>query len=86
MKTNCLQAMMLATVVLAMAAGQTATASTPSRFQQADVNHDKFLSLDEVNTYLASEIFDSRDANKDKKMTRAEWGVANDPGPGEAIP
>ena len=71
---------MFATAVLALPACQTTTASAPTRFEQADANHDKLLSLDEVNTYLVSEIFDSRDANKDKKMTRAEWGVANDPG------
>jgi hypothetical protein len=44
------------------------------------VVHDKALSLDEINTYLVTEIFDSRDANKDKKMTRAEWGASNDAG------
>ena len=71
--------MMLSTVALAMAACQT-TAPAPNRFDQADANHDKALSLDEINVYLVSEIFDSRDANKDKQMTRAEWGTSNDAG------
>jgi hypothetical protein len=66
---------MLATVALAMTAYQ-ATAGTPSRFDQADVNHDKFLSLEEINAYLVGEIFDSRDKNKDKRLTRAEWGTS----------
>ncbi len=64
---------MLAAVALAMTAYQ-ATAATPNLFDQADANHDKFLSLEEINVYLVSEIFASRDKNKDKKLTRAEWG------------
>lgn len=75
-----LQLTTLAAVALVMAACQTTTQTTPNRFETADVNHDKFLSLDEINVYLVGEIFDSRDANKDHQMTRAEWGTANDPG------
>ena len=72
--------MMLATVALAIPACQTTTPAPPNRFAEADVNRDKFLSLDEINVYLVTEIFDSRDANKDHQMTRTEWGTANDPG------
>ncbi|PYJ07999.1 MAG: hypothetical protein DMF06_14105 [Verrucomicrobia bacterium] len=82
MNTNHLKLTVLAAMAITLAACQTTTTSTttPNRFETADVNHDKFLSLDEINVYLVTEIFDSRDANKDKKMTRAEWGATGDAG------
>jgi Ca2+-binding EF-hand superfamily protein len=79
MNRNHLQLTKLAVLALAVAVCQTAAAA-PNRFDQADANHDKLLSLDEINTYLVGEIFDSRDKNKDKRMTRAEWGTAIESG------
>jgi Ca2+-binding EF-hand superfamily protein len=75
MNTKHLQLTVLATLALTIASSP---AKTPSRFEQADTNHDKFLSLDEINHYLVSEIFESRDKNKDGKLTRAEWIVSQD--------
>ena len=70
MKKTSLILIALVAVPLALATGK-----TPVRFDQADRNHDKALSLDEANAYLVGEIFDPRDKNKDGKLTRAEWMV-----------
>lgn len=55
--------------LLALAACQT----SPNRFDQADLNGDGKLSRDEVHDYMVTAIFASRDANRDQKMTMAEW-------------
>ena len=80
MKTNYLTLLALITVPLA-----TAVAKTPDRFEAADANHDKMLSLDEANAYLVAEIFGARDKNKDGKLTRAEWNISNDAAQAEAF-
>jgi Ca2+-binding EF-hand superfamily protein len=77
MSTNHLQTLALAITASILAACQT-TAPPPNQFAQADENHDKSLSLDEANGYLVTEIFSSRDANKDGKLTREEWGGSGD--------
>jgi Ca2+-binding EF-hand superfamily protein len=79
MKTNYLL-IALAMLPLAFAAGQ-----TPERFAKADVNHDKFLSLDEANAYLVNEIFSARDKNHDGRLTKAEWNVSKDAAQVEAF-
>jgi Ca2+-binding EF-hand superfamily protein len=48
------------------------------RFDRTDSNHDGKLSRDEMNTYLVTEVFESRDANHDQRMTEAEWVVGGD--------
>jgi hypothetical protein len=53
-------------------------AKTPDRFAKADTDHDGKLSLDELNIYLITGVFESRDKNRDKKMTLKEWAVAGD--------
>jgi len=50
----------------------------PDRFVKSDTNRDGQLSRDEVNFYLVTVIFEARDANGDKQMTRDEWGAIND--------
>ena len=75
MKTTSLTLIALVAVPLALVAGK-----MPNRFDQADANHDKMLSLDEANAYLVGEIFDARDTNKDGKITSKEWTVSKDPG------
>ena len=75
MKTNYLTLIALATLPLTLASGQTL-----NRFDEADANHDKMLSLDETNKYLVAEIFKTRDSNKDGKVTRAEWMIVKDAG------
>jgi hypothetical protein len=72
MKTNHFQLIALALVALPMTACQTTSPNPPNRFDQADVNRDKSLSLDETNNLLVGEIFAARDANKDKQLSRAE--------------
>jgi len=52
----------------------------PDRFAKNDTNHDGHLSRDEVNHYVVSAVFDSRDANGDRKMSREEWGAGDDAG------
>ena len=47
-------------------------------FELADVNHDGKLSRDEASDFLVNEIFNSRDANEDGRMTKKEWS-AGDP-------
>ena len=54
--------------------------AAPDRFNEADANNDKALSLDEANGYLVIDIFSARDKNDDKKLTRAEWMASNDAG------
>ena len=81
MNTNRLHLIALASAVSVITACQTTTtSSSPNRFDQADANHDKSLSLDETNSYLVTEIFSARDTNKDGKMTREEWMVGDDAG------
>jgi Ca2+-binding EF-hand superfamily protein len=70
----------LVTVPLAFVSG-----TTPNRFEQADTNHDKMLSLDEANAYLVGELFGPRDKNKDGKLTRAEWMISKDSAQAEAF-
>ena len=50
----------------------------PDGFSQADTNQDGKLSRDEASDYLVIEIFISRDANHDGRMTLEEW-VGGDP-------
>ena len=47
--------------------------SSTDRFDQADENKDGKLSRGEVSDYLVAEIFASRDANHDGRMTLQEW-------------
>ncbi len=47
--------------------------SGADRFEKADANRDGKLSRDETSDYLVAEIFDSRDANHDARMTLEEW-------------
>lgn len=54
--------------------------TAPNRFDQADTSRDGKLSRDEINTYLVTGVFDSRDADHDRKMTKAEWLVGEDKG------
>lgn len=54
--------------------------TAPDRFSQADTNRDHKLSRDEINTYLVTGVFESRDANHDRSMTKAEWLVGEDGG------
>ena len=62
-----------------------AVAQSPERFAKADTNHDKFLSLDEVNAYLVGEFFYALDKNKDGKLTKAEALASKDPAQAEAF-
>jgi Ca2+-binding EF-hand superfamily protein len=83
MKTNRYQLIALVPVVSLFAACQTATSGPPNRFEQADANHDHFLSMDEANSYLVTEVFSGRDANKDGHLTREEWMTGGDPKQGK---
>ncbi len=66
---------------LCLAAVLTACQTTPpNRFDLADKNKDGQLSRDEISDYLVTGLFKSRDANKDGKMTEAEWIVPGDEG------
>lgn len=65
----------LALAALIFAGCQSTAPQGPDRFTKADVSKDNQLSLDEVNRYLVTEIFDSRDRNHDGKLTLQEWSV-----------
>jgi len=56
----------------------TAATAGPDGFSQADTNQDGKLSRDEASDYLVIEIFISRDANHDGRMTLEEW-IGGDP-------
>lgn len=47
--------------------------SSADRFDKADENKDGKLSRGEASDYLVAEIFASRDANHDARMTPQEW-------------
>lgn len=47
--------------------------SSADRFEKADENRDGKLSRGEASDYLVAEIFASRDANHDARMTLQEW-------------
>jgi hypothetical protein len=81
MRLTCLAPPLLASVCI-VAIGCSTTSpqkKTPDPFE-ADANHDGKLSLDELNTHLVTGIFESRDTNHDKQMTKAEWLVGKDAG------
>jgi hypothetical protein len=80
MKPKCLTLIALVTLPLALAVAQ-----KPERFEKADANHDKMLSLDEANAYLVGEFFNALDKNKDGKLTKAEALAAKDATQAEAF-
>ena len=53
----------------------TKTAPAEDRFAKADTNHDGKLSPAESSDYFVTNIFDSRDLNRDGKLTWEEWNV-----------
>jgi Ca2+-binding EF-hand superfamily protein len=57
---------------------ETTQTAPPNRFDQADTDHSGCLSRDEVSDMIVSEVFNGRDANKDGKLTKAEWDVPGD--------
>lgn len=65
----------IAFAALLFAGCQSTAPQGSDRFTKADVSKDNQLSLDEVNLYLVTEIFDSRDHNHDGKLTQQEWSV-----------
>ncbi len=71
-----LPSLALTALCLISASCQTTTAPQPTdRFTAADTNKDGKLSLDEVNTYHVTKMFNSRDANHDGELTKQEWAV-----------
>jgi Ca2+-binding EF-hand superfamily protein len=67
-------------LVLIAATGCAGTGSKPGgangredRFAKVDTNHDGVLDRNEVSDYIVNQIFDSRDANRDGRMTEEEW-------------
>ena len=46
-------------------------------FDAADANHDGKLSRDESSDFLVNEIFNSRDADDDGRMTQKEWAAGD---------
>lgn len=52
--------------------------TTPNHFDQADFDGDGKLSRDEAHDYLITSVFVTRDTNKDKLMTKTEWGDEGD--------
>lgn len=75
MKLTSCSPLVLAATFLAVLGCQT---TAPDQFDRTDVNHDGKLSRDEMNVYLVGEVFESRDANHDQRMTESEWVVGDD--------
>ena len=73
------------TLGLAIAALVSCTTTTPTattdRFASADLNHDGKLSPAEARGYIVHAVVTGRDANRDGKLTWAEWNV---PGTGKS--
>ena len=53
------------------------TTTEPDRFDMADTNDDKAVSLDEFDRFMLESIFAEADADGDKKVTFEEWKAAN---------
>jgi Ca2+-binding EF-hand superfamily protein len=77
--------MLLAVAAIAMVFTSCSTTSktsaAPDRFAEADTNHDGKLSPQEASDFFVTSIFDSRDLNRDGKLTWDEWNV---PGAGRS--
>lgn len=72
----------LSIVSLQISACQTtrSEAKPGERFAAVDTDRSGQLSRDEVNAYLVTSVFDSRDANHDKTLTKSEWTTGSDEG------
>ena len=70
----------LTALCLAFTACQTTQPHQLDRFDQADANRDGVLSRDEVNTYIVSRVFHSRDMDKNGSVTKTEWLAGEDAG------
>jgi len=54
---------------------QTNQPRTSNRFEKADVDNNKLLSRQEVGGYVASNLCEGLDTNKDGKISSAEWNA-----------
>jgi len=63
----------VAALSLILSSCSTLESKPRDRFAEADLNHDGQLTHREIGHYLADRIFDSRDANRDGKLTMEEW-------------
>jgi Ca2+-binding EF-hand superfamily protein len=50
-----------------------------SRFEKADRNRDGLLDRAEVGSYVAGNVFDSLDKQRDGKLVSAEWNAGGSP-------
>ncbi len=57
---------------------ESATNDSTQRFNRVDKNGDGRLTADEIQMSLVEVLFKSRDANKDRLLTQAEWTVAGE--------
>lgn len=69
---------LLSALILAAASLSSCQTAAPNRFDTADVNKDGKLSAGEVSDFYVVSVFDTRDGNKDDRMTLEEWVVAGD--------
>ena len=72
MKTKVILAV---TVAAFLGACRSDSVHMTNRFEQADANSDRLLSVVEAGNYVASNLFDSLDKDKDGRLSSKEWNA-----------
>jgi len=75
-KQRPLMGLLLATAIGTLSGCQSMqTEPSDTRYETADSNKDGKLSRAEATDYFVSDLFESRDANRDNNLTWEEWNV-----------
>jgi hypothetical protein len=73
------QSLRATTSIVAVLVAASCQTAAPDRFSAADTDHSGALTAAEANALLVTQLFDSRDLDKDGSLTESEWVVGGDP-------